>query len=194
MAITNYTDRELELTQRLSDFSVKLVAANQLAQLNGEIAAQLKRERDALQEEVARLNDDVATHMRVAVRAIDGCVELKVERDTLCQQLAEAQALIEASRKQEAVAEITEAYLATGVVEWKVHQGNPIDVGTKLYAAPVVAPDVLTHKYELELPQDDSRTLKVFWTERVIDGQTMAHKLCIAVSLEEGHGITGGQQ
>jgi hypothetical protein len=64
-------------------------------------------------------------------------------------------------------------------------------VGTKLYAATVVAPDVLTHKYELELPQDDSRTLKVFWLDRVVDGQTMAHKLCIAVSLEEGHDITG---
>jgi hypothetical protein len=64
---------------------------------------------EALQAECDQLNDDVSMHMRVAVKAIDECVELKaesyeyqqaadkmawehkVERDTLRQQLAEVQ-------------------------------------------------------------------------------------------------------
>jgi len=64
MTIKTITDREQQPQKQLA-------LAQQLAQLNGEIAA-----------------------------------ELKAERDTLRQQLAEAQALIEASRKQEPVATV----------------------------------------------------------------------------------------
>jgi hypothetical protein len=131
-----------------------------------------------LQALVAELEKELTQQKRIAQDNWDWYEALKADHANLSLQ-------IEASRKQEPVMTIGED---------ESSKCRELAFGTKLYAAPVVAPDVLTHKYELELPQDDSRTLKVFWTERVIDGQTMAHKLCIAVSLEEGHGITGGQQ
>jgi len=40
------------------------------------------------------------------------------------------------------------------------------------------------HRYTLELPQGDARTVKVFWTERKTEGDTITHALCIAV---DGH-------
>ena len=63
-------------------------------------------------------------------------MEHKVERDTLRQQLAEAKALIEASRKQKPV-----AYKGKNYGNLHHHDfGNSIP----LFAAPVVAPDVLS--------------------------------------------------
>ena len=52
-------------------------------------------------------------------------------------KLNEALAIVDELMAQEPVAEVTEAYLATGVVEWNPHQGSVIVVGTKLYVAPV---------------------------------------------------------
>ena len=45
-----------------------------------------------LQAENERLNDDVAMHMRVAVKAIDEVVELKAERDALAAKLVPLEA------------------------------------------------------------------------------------------------------
>ena len=69
----------------------------------------------------------------------------KVERDTLRQQLAEAQALIETCRKQEPVAWLI---TAAGTKRQEVQLCKPYRLLTServrpLYAAPVVAPAVL---------------------------------------------------
>jgi len=37
------------------------------------------------------------------------------------------------------------------------------------------------HRYTLELPQGDTRAVKVFWTDRKTEGDTTTHALCIAV-------------
>jgi hypothetical protein len=103
---------------------------------------------EALQSEVDQLNDDVSMHMRVAVRSIDDCVELKEERDTLRQQLAEAQAAIEASRKQEPVSFI---YGLMGDDDYS---------STPVYTTPVVADDAqrdagpLVLSFESSLPYE----------------------------------------
>ena len=68
-------------------------------------------------------------------------MEHKVERDTLRQQLAESQALIEASRKQEACVEIIADVSGHLSTHWR-DQYIP-NAGDLLYAAPVVADDVL---------------------------------------------------
>mgnify|MGYP000588350882 CR=1 FL=1 len=68
MTITTYTDREIALQKELA-------LANQLAQMNGEIAAELKAERDKLRQRIKHIGNDA----------------LQSENHELRQQLAEAQ-------------------------------------------------------------------------------------------------------
>jgi hypothetical protein len=68
---------------------------------------------------------------------------LQAERETILQQLAEAQALIEASRKQKAVGWLVD--FENGEQELHFHDLNNSlgETQAALYAAPVVADDVL---------------------------------------------------
>lgn len=87
-------------------------------------------ERDTLQAEVERLTRAWQAMQLAKSKAEASEKEVWNERETLRTQLAAAQA-------QEPVAEITEVYTMTGVVEWKAHTGQPIYVGHNLYAAPI---------------------------------------------------------
>lgn len=87
----------------------------------------------ALEKQLAKLNGEIAA-------------ELKAESDTIRHQLAEAQALIEASRKQKPVAyeEFAIKYANGTQLTYDVRPNIPSYVAVRpLYAAPVVADDVL---------------------------------------------------
>jgi hypothetical protein len=56
---------------------------------------------------IEALEEDVQMHMRVAIKAIDAKVALMDTVKGQAQRIAELEQQIEASRKQEAVAEIT---------------------------------------------------------------------------------------
>ena len=97
---------------------------------------------------IEALEADVQMHMRVAVKAIDAKVALVATVEGQAKRIAELEAQIEASQKQEPV------------VILRAGDSDIIPDGTKLYAAPVVAPDVLKdarrYRWLREyLPSDD---------------------------------------
>jgi len=101
----------------------------------------------------AELRGNAAMRMRLGAKEGETMFaftdRLIAERDTLRQQLSEAQALIEASRKQEAAGYfIAKRQTVFGkVTEWE----QVLDKSkVPLYAAPVVAPDVLTRLEKAE--------------------------------------------
>jgi regulator of replication initiation timing len=77
MTIKQVSDREIALQAQLAAMTA---SRDDYQQAADKMAWEHKVERD-------QLNADVSMNMRVAVRAIDECVELKVERDTLRQHI-----------------------------------------------------------------------------------------------------------
>ena len=71
----------------------------------------------------------------------------------------------------------------TGAIRYTVHQGPTLKSGDKLFLASGAAPQQAepVHKYELELPDGDTRKVKVWWAERKTNNGEIVHKLSISV-------------
>ena len=101
--------------------------------------AEVTREREALRQQLAEANSEVEMWKATANASVD------FENSRLHQQLAEAQALIEASRKQEPITKVSNCATLYQNRRFSIlgFTNSPIEIDTPLYAAPVVADDVL---------------------------------------------------
>ena len=116
---------------------------------------------------IEALEADVQMHMRVAVKAIDAKVALVATVEGQAKRIAELEALIEASKKQEAVAwavtacsKMFKGEFAEFDAKAEARHCGGTCVAYALYKAPVVAPDVLKdaerYRWLREyLPSDD---------------------------------------
>lgn len=166
MTITTYTDREIALTKQLSAMTS---TATEYQKASDKMAWN-HIERDALSVRVAELekeNEAFEKCLETENSARQNVVEMRsilaIENDTLRQQLAAAtqlaqlngeiaaelkadklalEAAIEDSRKQEPVAVVGSHWNRGGGFDLHSFTSQP-QAGTKLYATPVVAPDVL---------------------------------------------------
>ena len=86
----------------------------------------------ALRQQLAAMTADRDEYQQTADKM---AWDHKVERDTLRQQLAEAQALIDASRQQEAIGEVSGNDWSCALLY------QDMEPGAAVYAAPVVADD-----------------------------------------------------
>lgn len=128
MTITTYTDREIALQKRVAELETENL------RLCGEVSNRNKR---ALEGDKAQAAFE----------------QIYLESEQLRQQLAKAQALIEASRKQEPVAwkytQIQSGYTDVSLdYPEKSHELDVLEIES-LFAAPVVAPDVPTEITEV---------------------------------------------
>jgi regulator of replication initiation timing len=129
MTITQISDREIALQAQLAAMTA---SRDEYQQAADKMAMEHKVERDKLRQHIKHIGNDA----------------LRSENHELRQQLADATALIEASRKQEPVAwfELNESLDA-----WFLAYGfNPKGKTRPLYVNPVVADDVLKDAERLD--------------------------------------------